>query len=150
MNLFGDSTDISDSQIEDLFKRKKETEMDLILKVVSIIMYQTANSTEMVELYKLLGVEKFSQLLMILDGRTFRLPTANEFKEDLILALVFYYKEVLQYPWNKIKEKFPFEISGISYGIKIKRLNNFCLQKMQEYTEQLNKIQKEKGDTVNE
>jgi hypothetical protein len=131
MNLFENTTSIIDAQIEELFNKKKDSEIDLILKILSLIIYKQSTNTDIVELYRLLGPEKLSQLIMLFDGRTIKLPPANEFKENLVLCLVYYYKEIKNEPWSKIKEHFPFEISGISYGIQVKQLSNFILMHME-------------------
>ena len=140
MNLFENTTSIIDAQIEELFNKKKDSEIDLILKILSLVIYKQSTNTDIVELYRLLGPEKLSQLVMLFDGRTIKLPSANEFKESLILCLVYYYKEIKNEDWSKIKEHFPFEISGISFGIQVKQLDNFLIQKMNEI---FNKMEKE-------
>jgi hypothetical protein len=133
MDFFGPgSEEIWNEQINEMFSKKKDSEINIILQVVSLLIYQNANSTLLVDLYKLLGPEKFSQMVLLLDGTLFKLPSASEFKESLVVALCFYYKEIKGFSWQEIKDKFPFEISGISCGIKIKQLNNFLQQKVKE------------------
>ena len=146
MKLFENSTSISDAQLDIMFSKKKDSEMDLILRALSITLYQNSQSTDIIELYKLLGPEKFSQVLMILDGRPTKLPSSVEFRESLILALVYYYKEIKLLDWEQIKAKFPFEISGISYGIRIKQLSNFIRQKMDEYLRQIDSSSKKENN----
>jgi len=140
MNLFENTTSIIDAQIEELFNKKKDSEIDLILKILSLIIYKQSTNTDIVELYRLLGPEKLSQLIMLFDSRTIKLPSASEFKESLILCLVYYYKEIKNEDWAKIKEHFPFEISGISYGIQVKQLSNFIIMHLNEI---FNRIEKE-------
>lgn len=139
MKFFEGSMSIENDQIDQLFSKKKDSEMDVILKILSIIIYQTSHSTDVVEIYNLLGTEKFSQLVMLLDGRKINLPSLLEFRESLILALIYYYKEMKNYSWEDVKNKIPFDISNISYGIKIKQLNNYLQQKLYEFFKILTK-----------
>lgn len=139
MKLFENSTNISDDQLNQLFSKKKDTEIEIILQILSLIIYNNATNTDIVELYRILGPEKFSQVIMLFDGRQVKLPSSEEFKDCLTLSLIYYYHEIKQLPWSSIKEKFPFDISTISYGIKIKQFNNFVQQKINEFFRQLEK-----------
>jgi hypothetical protein len=142
MKPFKDSIDIFDSQIDEVFGKKKESEMDIILKTLSMVIYENSSNTDTMELYKLLGMENFVKVISLFDGRTVKLPSADEFKENLILSLIYYYKEIKQFTWEQIKEKLPFEISGIRYGIKIKNLNNYIRQKLEELLSNFDKGEK--------
>ena len=145
MNIYKNTTSIFDDQIEEVFSKKKDNEMSLILKTLSMILYQSSNNTDIVELYRLMGMENFVKVISLFDGRTVKLPSADEFKEDLILSLIYYYREIKQLSWEQVKEKLPFEISGIRYGIKIKNLNNYIRQKMEEL---MNSIDKEERGKI--
>lgn len=142
MKLFEDSTNISDDQLEQLFSKKKEKEIEVILKILSIIIYNNATSLDVVKLYKILGPEKFSQVIMLLEGRQLKLPTSSDFKDNLTLSLMYYYRYMKNLSWKTIKQKFPYEVSTISYGIKIKQLNNFMQQKIGDFLKQLEKQEK--------
>ena len=141
MKLFDKSTDIFDAQIEEAFSKPKDTEMDLILKVVSLLIYKNSTSTDIVEMYKVLGMENFTKIVMLFDGRTVKFPTKQEITNTLINSLVYYYREIKNLSWEDVKEKFPFEISGISCGIQFKQLENFLEQKINEIYK---KIEEEK------
>ncbi len=148
MPLFEKSTNIFENQIGNLFEKKKDTEMDLILKIVSLIVYSESVNTDLVELYRLLKLEDFVKVITLFDGRNIKLPTSGELKEFLVLSLVYYYRTVKNLSWEKIKEKFPFEISGISFGIKVKNLDNFIRQKINEYFRLLEKNKGEKNENI--
>jgi hypothetical protein len=127
-----DSKNIFEKQINEVFGKKKSTEMDLILKILSIIIYQNATNTDIIELYKMLDLETFVKIITLFDGRPVRLPSSDVMKENLILSLIYYYKEIKKENWEQIKKHFPFEISGISYGLRLKQINNFIRQKINE------------------
>jgi hypothetical protein len=132
LKLFDGTNNITDLQLEQLFSPKKTTEMDIVLRTVELLLYENYNSTNIVEIYKLLGLENFSKLVQLFDGRTIKLPTKQELTDNLISSLVYYYRNIQNESWEEVKAHFPFEISGIKHGIQVKHLNTFIQQKLEE------------------
>jgi hypothetical protein len=132
LKLFEGTNNITDLQLEQLFSPKKTTEMDLVLRTVGLLLYESYNNIDTIELYKLLGLENFSKVVQLFDGRTVKLPTKQELTDNLISALVYYYRNVQNESWEEVKAHFPFEISGIKHGIQVKHLNTFIQQKLEE------------------
>lgn len=143
MDLFKGSHDIFDEHLRDMFIKPKDTEMDLILKTVSLLIYKNCNNIDIIELYRLVGLETFTKIIMLFDGRSVKFPSKKEISDNLIYSLVYYYKEIQGLSWEKIKEKFPFEISGISCGIQIKQLDNFMRQNIESIYKEMEKINNE-------
>jgi hypothetical protein len=139
MQLFENTSSIEDAQIEELFSKRKENEIDIIFKTLSLIIYNNTNEIDILEMYKTLDLNDFIKLIYLFDGKVIRFPTIKDIKESLVLSLVYYFREIKNYSWSETKEKFPFEISGISYGIKLKSLNNFIRQKMDEMLKRISK-----------
>lgn len=128
-------TDVWEYKIKNAFKKKhKEDSIDILWQIVSLIFYQNANSTILIEIYKLFkdDKEKFIKLISLLDGRTFKSPTKKELEESLLLAILYYEKEIEGKNWEEIKKEFDFDFSSVKYGIRIKNMNTWMKQKIQE------------------
>ena len=77
--------------------------------------------------------DKFSLLIKILGGFSITLPTEEEFKSAIISALVFYYKEVMHFNWNKIEKLIPYEKDiGLKYASKIRKISDSLKKKIKE------------------
>ena len=78
------------------------------------------------EIYNLLGIEKFTALISLLDGKSLELPTKEKFKETLLTTLAYYYRDVQGESWQDIKEKLGFpDLNTIKLGIKSGQFGNF-------------------------
>ncbi len=127
-------TDVWQYRIKKAFERKsKLTEEEILWEIVSLILYQTDKDGLLVQLYKLFeDKDDFIKLITLLDGRKFNSPTKKEMEEALLLAVLYYEKEINKKTWSEIKSEFDFNISSIKYGIKIKNMDNWLKQKIQE------------------
>lgn len=118
-----------------LFKRQAESETDQLLRLISIILQFNGNDSDLVDLNRVLGLEKFTEVVNKFDGRTVKFPTAEEIHETVVLAFCYYYKEVKQMTWEQIHEALPWEVSPVSYGTQIKKLSTFMKTRITEYFE---------------
>lgn len=55
------------------------------------------------EIFNLLGTDKFTQLIYLVDGQTITLPTKEEFRNTIITVLCYYYHIVLNKDWDEVK-----------------------------------------------
>lgn len=82
------------------------------------------------ELYNLLGLEKFTEMINLLDGRTLTLPRKDDFKDTIVTVLCYYYKSVEGASWDEIKSLLGEpDLNSIKYGIHAASLGSF-LDKM--------------------
>ncbi len=121
--MFDKPVDVFESQIFDLFSKKDKDEKHILLEILSILFYQNKNASEIADIYDEMGLDNLSKLVNIFDGREVKLPTRAEFEETLILSLCYYYREIHSMEWSDIKEKLPFEISSVTYGRRMKKIN---------------------------
>ena len=135
--LYDKPSDIFEQQISEIFSNEEDSASSLMMKLTSIILFQNENSHDLVEIYKEFGLEKFTRLMEILDGRTVQFFTKEQIHQALILATCYYYKEIENKSWNEIHDIFPFKVSGISYGTQIKSLNMSLIEKLKEIGLQL-------------
>ena len=130
--LFSTASDVFEEQLNELFLRKDDKDLNIVLQALSLILYQNSNNTDLVELYHLLDLEGFVKVITLYEDRTVEFPSKDEIKESIILSLCFYYREIENKSWNEIRDTLPFEISSHSYASKIKNLNKFIKKKMKE------------------
>lgn len=85
-----------------------------------------ANQLVLVELYNLLGVEKFINFITMFSGVSLNLPKKEDLKDTIIISLCYYYKEIEGKNWDEIKSLLNIpDLSSIKYGIKLGQLNDF-------------------------
>lgn len=78
------------------------------------------------EIYNLLGLEKFTDLISLLDGRTVKFPTKEEFKDTILTVLCYYYRNVLNLDWPEIKDKLGIpDINTIRQGIRSSQFESY-------------------------
>jgi hypothetical protein len=79
-----------------------------------------------------IGVNNFLKMLKIIKNDVVELPKFTDFKDDLILAICYYYREIKKMEWTEIKERLPFIIDKdqtITIGIRIKQLKKYINEK---------------------
>lgn len=126
--------DFWEYRIKETFKNKEKIDDEhLLWHIVSLILYQNAKDTLLIELYKLFDdKENFIKLISLLDGRTFQSPTKKQMEEALLMSVLYYEKEIEGKDWEEIKSNFDFEFSTVKYGIRIKNMDNWLKQKINE------------------
>jgi hypothetical protein len=134
--------DAFDEQINSIFKKRKSDDIDLILQAVSFVLFGTQNNTDLLELYHLLGLESFIKVVSLFSEKTVSFPRKKDLRKTILLAILYYYKEILGMSWETIKKDFPFEISSISFGIQLKNLKVFVKQKLSEIFRKYSKNKK--------
>jgi hypothetical protein len=92
----------------------------------------------LVELYNLLGTEKFMEVIELLSGKTVKFPTKSDFKETIQIALCYYLRQYRDLSWDEIKEVIQDdELSSVKLGVRVQQLQRF----IEHYNE--NRIKKE-------
>lgn len=122
-DLFKDPQNVFERQLRDVFKVSPTSNKDPLGLILSLVIHHNPNTSDITDVYKLLGVENFVRLIHLLDGRTIRLPTSSELRDALLTAICYYYREIEHLDWPEIKERIPFEFHAISMSRKIKNLN---------------------------
>lgn len=105
-------------------------EESIISDLMELSLLQKAEKDEnllcFTEIYKLLGLEKFTALVSLIDGRTITFPTKEEFKEAIILVLCYYYHVMEGRDWKEIKRILGMpDVNFVKYGIKLNKLKDF-------------------------
>lgn len=116
----------------------EETIISDLMKL-SLLKRAEKNSDELVftEMYNLLGLEGFSNLISLMDGRTVVFPSKEEFKDTLMIVLAYYYRNLEQKSWEEIKDLLGLpDINSVRLGIQSSQFEKF-LQKMIKRTQPL-------------
>lgn len=105
-------------------------EESIISDLMELSLLQKAEKDESLlcftEIYKLLGLEKFTALVSLIDGKTITFPTKEEFKEAIILVLCYYYHVMEGRDWKEIKRILGMpDVNFVKYGIKLNKLKDF-------------------------
>ena len=105
-------------------------EESIISDLIELSLLQKAEKDEnllcFTEMYKLLGLEKFTALVSLIDGKTITFPTKEEFKEAIILVLCYYYHVMEGRDWKEIKRILGMpDVNFVKYGIKLNKLKDF-------------------------
>jgi hypothetical protein len=138
-NFFGEEpTNVWEYRIEKVFsnKSKESSVKSQLWEIVNLILYENAKDRTLIDIYNLLDKESFVKLISLLDGRTFQSPSKKELEETLLLAVLYYEKEIEGKSWREIQKEYDFEIPTIKYGIRIRNLDTWIRQKIQEIVRQ--------------
>lgn len=110
--------------------RSDEGSTHVIGELIKLSLLKNASKDEdlvvFAEIYKALGVEDFTTLISLIDGRTLTFPSRDEFQELLTTVLCYYYKEVENKDWDEIKSIIGDpDLNSIKHGIRASSLNTF-------------------------
>lgn len=130
------ASNIWEYRIKKAFARKQSTDFDsssLLWNIITLLLFATAKDTVLIDIYNFFeDKDEFVRFLSVVNGRTLKVPTKDQLEDVILTALFYYEKEVNGKTWKEIQENLEFEISPIKYGIKVKNLNNWIKQKLQE------------------
>jgi hypothetical protein len=129
--LFKKPKEVFEEQLNDLFVKKEKKEKDKLLEIFSLLLSKdNQKSKDLLNLYHFLGMEDFIGVVTVLEKKNIEFPSRADLKEAMKMAVIFYYKEELNYSWEQIKKILPFEFSSISYSFKIKSFNKFLIDQL--------------------
>lgn len=78
------------------------------------------------EIFKLLGIEKFTELIALIDGASLTFPSKEEFEETLTTVLCYYYRDVEKKEWPEIKALLGEpDLNTIKFGIRATAFASF-------------------------
>jgi hypothetical protein len=127
--LFDTPKNLWEHQLRGIFALP-EVKKDPLFQILTIVFQNTANMADVADIYRLLGLENFSRLIHLLDGRTIKFPTSTDLKDSIILTLCYYYKKIEGLDWDAIHEILPFNFPSITVSRKITNLDQVILEKI--------------------
>ena len=103
--MYKNPKNIMQQHLKEQLSNDKESS-HIIEELIKISLLKNASKDEdlviFAEIYKALGVESFTTLINLIDGRTLDFPSKDDFRELLITVLCYYYKEVENKDWEDI------------------------------------------------
>ena len=86
------------------------------------------------ELYNLLGLESFTEVIQLLSGRTITFPTQESFKETILMVLCDYYRYVCGKSWEEVKSLvMEPDLQTAKFGIRCKQFDTFLKEMTQKH-----------------
>jgi len=109
---------------------KTDKSKQIIEDIIRLHLFKNAEKNEsllvLVEVYDLLGLDKFTDLLQLLDGKTVTFPRKEDFRDTIQLAICYYYKNIEGKDWKEIKNLLgDEELPTIKYGIRMQQFQSF-------------------------
>lgn len=129
--LYQNPKSLLQERLNQVLSEGEETIISDLMKL-SLLKRGEKDSNELVfsELYNLLGLEGFSNLISLMDGRTVTFPSREEFREALLVVLAYYYRTLEGKSWDDIKDILGLQdINSVKLGIQAGQYEKF-LQKM--------------------
>lgn len=125
--LYKEPKNILELKINEALGPEEESIISDLIKL-SLMKKASKNQDYMIytELYNLLGLENFTSLVSLADGRTINLPTKEDFKDSVITVLCYYYRNVKKLEWEDIKVLLGItDINTIKQGIHSSQFESF-------------------------
>ena len=86
------------------------------------------------ELYNLLGLESFTEVIQLLSGKTITFPTQESFKETILMVLCYYYRYVCGKSWEEVKSLvMEPDLQTAKFGIRCKQFDTFLKEMTQKH-----------------
>lgn len=125
--IYETPSNILEQRINEALGKGEETVISDLIKL-SLIKKASKDKEYLIytELYNLLGLEKFTEVITLLDGKPLELPTKEEMKDIIVTVLCYYYRNVKKMEWPDIKEKLGIQdINAIKQGIRSSKFESY-------------------------
>ncbi len=125
--LYSEPKNILEMKINEALGPEEECIVSDLIKL-SLMKKASKNKDYMIytELFNLLGLETFTNLIALVDGKPLVLPTKEEFKDSVITILCYYYRNVKKMEWEDIKSVLGIpDINTIKQGIRSSQFESF-------------------------
>ena len=124
---------IWEEELDKLFANVQKSDSDLLMNILTIVVFNRFNN-KVGKLYKIIGnMDKFSEILKEFSNQDMRFPDIDDFKDALILALVYYYKKVKLYSWEQIQSLIKYEKDiPIRYGKRVASIDRTIKKQLDE------------------
>lgn len=111
----------------------KEDTSTVIQDLIRLSLLKVAEKDEdlvvFTEIFNLLGVEMFTALISLIDGRRLSFPSKDEFKDTVTTVLCYYYRHVEGKDWPEIRTLLGEpDLNSIRFGIRASSLGAFLTE----------------------
>ena len=129
--LYSTPKNILQERLNNILDHHEETIISDLVKL-SLLKRAEKNSDELVfsEIYNLLGLEDFTSLITLTDGKTITFPTKEEFEDALMIFIASSSLTSSHLSLDEIKERLGIQdLNSVKLGIQAGQYERF-LQKM--------------------
>lgn len=126
---------IKDEWNKKLLKEYNKTDdLSRDIKTLMEIIIYVSFGEKIGRLYKIIGNEElFSKIINEFGKCQIEFPSKEDFTESVMTAIIYYYKEVLNYDWIKIQNLLPYESDiGLRYNRKIDNLGQRIKKRLEQ------------------
>lgn len=110
-------------QFNAILRKEEPNELDEFFNILSIVMSSEVNPMLSV-MFKILGLEKFVELVNALSGVTIEIPDRHDFQDAIVLALSKYYRDVKHLNWKETRKQIEFDdFAPLRMGKKLSKLD---------------------------
>lgn len=115
-------------RVDEFIDKNKQLNSEILQELTLYVYAQNFVDSDVYFLAKKLDTESLFKIISYADGEPILLPSKVEFRNNYLVAICFYMKEILEMDWNEIKEVLNLPekdkdlISSISIGKKINKL----------------------------
>ena len=127
-NIYSNPRSILQQKLNEALGTNSEQTVITDLLHLALLKKAQTNTDDLIydEIFKLLGLETFTNLIALVDGRSFKLPTKEEFQDTIITVLCYYYKNIEHKDWSEIKEILGIkDLNSIREGIRASQFEAF-------------------------
>ena len=112
-----------DEKMNEIFQDTEQEDMDSFLQILSMVIYEKGNPL-VSRLYKTVDLDTFTRIINEFSGTTITIPKRHDFREAIITALSFYYKNIKHMDWKEIKQSLDFDdFAPLRTGRKLAKLD---------------------------
>lgn len=107
----------------------------LISDLIHMQMHKNAEKDErmliLIELFNMIGLDNFINIIDLIDGRPVKFPTREDFKDTIEIAICYYYKNFQNYDWSKIDGLLEERIKTKKMSSNIRQLERFMKERVE-------------------
>lgn len=124
---------IWEQQLNNVFTESKHTDMDMLLNILSIVMFGKFDE-RVGKLYSIVNdIDLFTKIVNTFSGLEIKIPERQDFKDAITLGLSYYYREIKKMKWEDIKKELPYEDNlPLKTGKGLVKLNKSIKDKLSE------------------
>ena len=133
--IFESPENLLEQKINETLQEPEETLVSCLIELSLLKDSKKSRDTLVFsELYNLLGLESFTEVIQLLSGRTITFPTQESFKETILMVLCYYYRYVCGKSWEEVKSLvMEPDLQTAKFGIRCKQFDTFLKEMTQKH-----------------
>lgn len=128
MSVYNNPKSVLQQKLNEALNTTSEQSVIVDLLHLALLKKGQTNPDELIydEIFKLLGLETFTDLISLVDGRSFSLPSKQDFQDTIINVLCYYYHNVEGKSWDEIRTLLGVkDLNSVREGIRASQFEAF-------------------------